>query len=609
MIKQLARILLLLSPIALLATSKPAITLQEIRRDHGIPLRPGSEEFFAAVELAIEATAPFTATPVPLSIQAPQNTLTVSSSLTAQQEGNVEHEEQKEKADEGKEPKLYTSDEDAKILFEVMNRLQDYRVDTYKKAVQAGIVSRFFEAIDAHDTQLISAMAKEDINLIFQIDHRRKYRDHLRSNPAQRILQIYHQNLSSEKPAPKWCWQEIGLTGDRLQQMPWHEDNLIDAKSLAFVLTKDVSNKNRKIYAVSDEITWDELRVNEHLNLIDLRSLLAASDALSQAIISGHVEVVDALLNTLITELDALILDTEPIGFSSRPRATQVNEIYLPRLRELLDVLLVYSTIAHSSEKCQKAAAEIYNHIGLKTIPQYENYPTIARKLVRAFIHVAQIAEQYWWPEKCEQWAIHAKEPWRCNVDFLRNRSPLAENLEALLRYAMKHGSIEIFQIIAEEMADIKSDPRNGVHQPTDPRHYDQFELMARDAVNGEKLGILLSLNAHAESAPHMLAMGMLSRVEKNPRLLSRLKKYIRRYQKTDALINTQASGHLLPVLAPCVAHYVHYMPADIQNYILNLRPAIQAAQPAGQQENDNEGILGEHMAALMLQQSRNDGE
>ncbi len=592
MIKQLALALVLFTPIALLATDKPAITSLEIRQGFDGPLRPVAQH-----------AAPLAANPVPLSTQAPQITPTVSSFLTARQEGNIECKEQKEKADEGKESKLYTSDEDAKILFELMD--QPWSHTPCKEVIQAHTLNKFFDALDTYDIQTISAMAEENIGLISQKDHRSKYRDCLRTESAQKLLRFYHEQLlPAADSVPAELWQKLRRARNVLLELPWFDDQFFDAKSLAYSLTKDFSTRSRKICEVPDEITFDQLH-NEHLAaLLALQRLLAGNDALSRPTICGRIEIVDTLLNILIPRLDAMILEMTPEKQFARSPAINIKRVDLQNIRWSLEVLLAFSTIANSSAKCQKANEKIFHHIGLKIT---ENYPAIARKLVRAFIHVVQTAEQYWWSKKCEQSAmIEAGQPRSNCMNFLGNRSPLDENLGSLLHHAMMHGSPEMFQIISAEMADIKRDPRNGVHQDADPRHYDQFELMARDAVNGEKLGILLSLNAHAESAPHMLAMGMLSRVEKNPRLLSRLKKYIRRYQKTDALINTQASGHLLPVLAPCVAHYVHYMPADIQNYILNLRPAIQAAQPAGQQENDNEGILGEHMTALMQQQSRN---
>ncbi len=582
--------LLSFAPIALLSTDKPAVTLQEIRRDLGVPSRPSA----AAAFTEAQSVAPLAANPVPLSIQVPQNTRAISSSPTTQREGNVERKEQEEKAAESKESKkaLYTSDEDAKILFELMD--QPWSHTPCKEVVQARTLNRFFEAIDDHDIQTISEMIEKDIGLISKVDHRLKYRDRLKTEPAQTLLHFYHEQLLPvAESVPNEIRQKLLLARDVLME-PWYNDKSIDAKSLAYSLTKDWSSKPRELSEIPDEITLEEWH-NQHL--IALKTLLTMNDALSQAIISGHIEIVDALLNALI-RLDNMILVTEQTNFYFN----QANAI-LPYIRALLDVLLDCSAFANSSAKCQKAATVFFKHIGLKNTPQYENYPIIARKLVRSFIHVAQMAEQYWWPQKCKQWELHANGS-PCDVNFLYSRNPLTENLDSLLHRAMRYGSPEIFQIIADEMADIKRDPRNGVHQaPADQQQYYQLELWARQSVNGEKLGTLLSIDAHAESAPYMLAMGMLSHVEANPRLLSRLKKYVRKYQKVDALINAQVDKHLLPVLASCVAHYVHHMPVEAQEYILNLRPIIPAAHPADKQGNDNKGILGEHMASIMLRQ------
>ncbi len=608
MIKRLA-LSILLTPVVLMATSKPAITLQEIRRNLGVPSRPGPEIVSPEAKLAMQAAAPFTATPVPLSIQAPQIASAISSSLTSMQETTGENKEKEAKDDdeklEHKAPKeaQYTSDEDATILFEIVNGLDSLPL-ACKKVVQDRKQTKFFEAIDAHDIQTILALASENINLLFKSDLRGQYRHYLQTDTAQNLLRFYHEQLLTAAE-----WHEMRHLGRKLAE-PLFEKVFIDATSLAFRLTKDLAcNRYLSKAETPDNLPLDKLQesIRKDPFLKILLNLFPNTDTLSREIMSGHDEIADTLLNALIIRLDRMILETQPKHrLITQSPAMQVNSRFLQWTLSTLDALLDCSMIANSSGKCQKAAAVLFRHIGLKNKPHYENYPKIARKLIRALIHIATIAEQYWWQQVCKQMAtVQAGQP----PLYIGNKSPLVVTSEKILDSAIRRGTSEMLQIIGEEMAAIKRDPRNGIHQAADSGLAEKFKKMAIETVNGEKLGILLSIDSHPESMPYILAMGMLSHVEKNPRLLARLKKYVRRYQMTDALINAQVNEYLLPVLAPCVSDYVHYMPAETQEYILNLRPVIPAAQPTDEQENYNEGILGEHITALMQQQPRDDGE
>ncbi len=606
MTKRLA-LSLLLTPIVLIATDKPAVTLQDIRQELGVPSRP-------ATAASAQSITPLAVNPVPLSIRAPHFTPAISSSLTSMQQTAGENKEKEAKEDDEKlehkatEEAQYISDEDANILFEFINGLDSLPL-ACKKAVQDRKQTKFFEAIDTHDVQTISALASENINLLFKTDLRSQYRHYLQTDAAQKLLHFYHEQLlTAAETSPNELWQEMRSIRNKFA-VPWFEKLFFDATSLAFHLSKDLSCNRYLCQAETpNKLALDKLqeRMKKDPFLKVLLNLFPNTDTLSREIMSGHDEIVDTLLNALIIRLDAMILEAQPKHRLTKSPAMDVNSRYLPWIIRSLDALLDCSMIAKSSEKCQQAAAVLFKHIGLKNNPHYENYPTIARKLIRALIHIATIAEQYWWKKVCKQMAMfQAGQP----PLYIGNKSPLAVTLEDILCSAMRRGTPEMLQVIGEEMAAIKRDPRNGMHQAADSGLAEKFKKMAIETVNGEKLGILLSIDAHPESMPYILAMGMLSHIEKNPRLLARLKKYVRRYQMTGALINAQVNEYLLPVLAPCVSDYVQCMPAETQDYILNLRPVIPAAQPTDEQENYNEGILGEYIATLMLQQPRDNGE
>ncbi len=571
MIKYLA-LTLLLTPIALLPSSQPAFNLAQERKMNGMPHQPSQ----------------------PIADSSVRNT--ASSSLTAMRE-NIEYKES--------EP-LYTSDEDAKILFELVNCLLNFVPFGCERAVKARALNRFFEAIDAHDVRTISAMAAKDIQLIFAIDLRRKYRALLKTNDAQTLLNTYYNVLPTTDRLDFTFYNELSDLANKISKAPWfaHGDELMNAKSLTFRLTKnELIRWNRAETELPDAIP---LSVAHGKELYGLHTLFASRDALSQASVGGHTEIVQAMLDALVNDVNALILKTEPSLFGDPP-AEKVFDL-LPKICGSLHVLLHCSSIAKSSEKCQKAAAVLYKHLGLPTTPHYENYPAITRKLLRALLHTAIAAEKYWFQKRTELSAMREagrQIPLHFDVIASRDQSPLALVFENILCSAMRRGTPEMLQIIGEEIAAIKRDPRNGMHQAIDSRLAEQFKQMAMETVNGEKLGILLSIDSHPESMPYILAMGMLSHVEKNPRLLARLKKYIRKWQTTNELI----AEHLLPALAPCVAQYdSHCMPAETQDYILNLRPVIPALQLAEQPANDNEGFLGDHMASIMLEQQRNRG-
>src|SRR4029077_5134308 len=107
---------------------------------------------------------------------------------------------------------------------------------------------------------------------------------------------------------------------------------------------------------------------------------------------------------------------------------------------------------------------------------------------------------------------------------------PSAQDMFDILEQALCSGTPEIMQVIAEEFAKTPAVIR-WLPGPA-CRDISTFEKMVYKTINGEKLGILLTTAADPSSIVFQMGMGMLSHVEKNPRLLARLKNYVRNYQQ-----------------------------------------------------------------------------
>ncbi len=528
MIKQLAIILILFSPLGLLPTSRPAFSLAEERKMHGAPRPPVLDD---------------------------------------------------DEKFECKESPHCTFDEDTKILFELVTRLSSWNVsntDLIKEAVQAAgdfKINRFFEAIDARDLQTISAIIYEDPEIMFNIDDRARYRDLSKHKVAQTLLSLYRQTLSSSATSlPNSLWTAMlgfsqtlaGIAADRQV-----DSVLLDEQTLAWGLTKDWPRHQNPL---------DE-RVKENNEYRTINTLMSHLNALKKIAISGDAEIVEVLLNALLAKIDVT---------DSMNKIVNSHFYIMQALNGVLDC----SAIAESPKNCQLAASALFKSYHLPVDPCYKNYSAITKMLLRAAMHLAALIE-----------------PIR-NLEYDDGipRYPLTIKLKLLMSHAMRHGSTEILKIIAQEIAEIPLDSYHGVVN---------FEAAVWGTVNGQKLGTLLSINAHPYSLTNQFAMGMLSHVEKNPRLLARLKKYVRKCRKDQANICAHVSGHLLPVLAPIIAEYASpCMPTETEQYILALSPATDRNpghhEPRNQEEedpgdNDEQNLLGQYMASIMLRQPNGD--
>ncbi len=407
--------------------------------------------------------------------------------------------------------------------------------------------------------------------------------------------------LPPAPPAPTSSELEFKEHQENNEEFKEKETNeMIDARAIALRLTKDCSSRPRcakqnspliplailmeKAYKKDDA---DDYCLNQLFSDMDRLKLKETSlNELIRATIAGNIEMVQLLLH----QIAGINRQDEPFGLSAALNLHHIRVMALTDIIHVLRILLDWSLIPKSSAKCQGVAAALLRNFGLPVKPQYENYPLIAKELIRKALDL-----------------IANEEPQTLAIQYSG-----AMKLKKLLSRAMSRGSNELVQIFAEELG------KNPIHKDW-PHHLSfqlpkitngaksVFEQAVFDTINGEKLGILLSVDAHPELATFQLAMGMLSHVEKNPRLLSRLKKYILRYQKAVEHIST----HLLPDLAPCVAEYAwHCMPAETAKYILNLRPteahsveednSLLGQYLTSMMGDDEESLLGQHMTALM---------
>ncbi len=562
---------ILLIPISLLPTSKPALTLQELRRQ-GVrpPARTAIQPSLATVRPNINAqpivqlqAQAIAVTPVPLANRPPQPAQPETLSFLMDYSDDEEDSPNNEKLEQGTKLQEteteYVSAEDAKILYELVRSVsRTHQSLECKQLVQNRLLSKFFDAIDANDLKTISELASKNIVFVFfALDMRKRYLPLLRTDAAQKLLRFWHKTLSvaEKKSVPMKLWNEMRRAADNLERAACtiNPKILIPAKILILGLTQDscvrpnVSNDPNEIPLAEALGTF-----SHHLDRIARHPT-----ALSLASMAGRVEIVECLLNAVRNRVNAIFNHADEEGDKL---FSMLNQGEMP-----LWALLDCSTIFASSEECQKAATVLFKHLGLPDTIHHENYPIIAKKLIRAHLHIATMAERYWIQNTGNE------------ALSLPARNPMTTSIQYLLKQA--HGSAEIMQIIAEETADIQRDGYWFANWqiPVNTNGPTSFEAAALSSINGKKLGILLSVNAHPRSIPYQLAMGMLSHVEKNPRLLSNLQEYVRRCRAAHAHIQNEVNSYLLPVLAPYVAEYaLPRMPIETEDYILNLRPTTQ---------------------------------
>ncbi len=288
-------------------------------------------------------------------------------------------------------------------------------------------------------------------------------------------------------------------------------------------------------------------------------------NALALASLGGHSDVFDLLLEEL---LNVNAPDYAVASYYDVRRQAMVNA---------LQVLSCFSNVADTKE-----GKRLFKELGIISHTT-KDYPFIARKLIKAIIKA----------KPCDDILRRLdKKPEIDTYNFKKTK--------ALANSIMLHGSIEMMESIASELAYIKS---QGSWVPDDGRRVHAAdtlnEWLVAEGINGEKLGLLLSMKPYPESFVHELGMGMLSHLEtdlRNPKLLTSLKSYVERtqipYGANRGFIDRELTSYLPPVLTSIVADYSLYeMPAEYVRYIMAL----------GNRADDNQNLLGEDMQGIMV--------
>ncbi len=353
---------------------------------------------------------------------------------------------------------------------------------------------------------------------------------------------------------------KIGAVGfEKSGLMNWMVDPTaqINARALALHMTKDEIEKPACIKDDYDIVPLssylDEFNTHNFGRYgLELLCLARCLDALCLSAIGGHIETVNALISYF-----------------------EFNKIRIDAYSVIKDTL--HKLNAASSAVQSKHANILFQNMGIQNKPNSNNYEPIARNLIACFKRLI--------PSK----------PKPANDSVAR--FTLGNDIQFLLVRTLLGGSCSMLQVMAEEFGMIPAES-----QWFEKRRNKEIDLVERHVeslANGEKLGILLSVQAHPNSVVYQLAMGMLSHAEKNPQMLARLKEYVRKSRMVSAHIRS----HLLPVLAPKVAEYAsHCMPTEIADYILNL-------QPEQEEDDDNEGnLLGQHMTSIMTRRRQLNG-
>ncbi len=317
---------------------------------------------------------------------------------------------------------------------------------------------------------------------------------------------------------------------------PWMVDPIVEVnmKDICRSLQK---NRSGEIYPGT------RMKLRELLEDLDFRQpfieLFIYFDDLTFAVIGGHEEVVDLFL----------------VHEAAQPS--------MARIITVLKTLSIFSNVAHLP-----AAQPLFKNLGIPDRPQIEKYPSIARKLVKALgIKFNPARGEY-------------IEKYRVRDQYVDSYA--RDQIGDICKEIMCRASLAVALAIADELS----------LKPGKAEWGNTCGILVNTSKSGEKLGLILSMDAHPESLTFQLGMGMLSHVEKNPTLLANLKRYI----ETNYYINRAVNNHLLPDLSPIVADYIYpRMPAEYVRYIMALGNAQQDP------DNNQALLLGEDMQGIMI--------
>ncbi len=251
-------------------------------------------------------------------------------------------------------------------------------------------------------------------------------------------------------------------------------------------------------------------------------------DALTLAALAGHSNIVDRLLKQLIADHEG----------------KKVVEI----IKNALLKLTAFSDPATAD--CARgllASLEIVE-------PKRENYLPIARKLTRAFIEAMP---------KCR------------NDIVLQNLYEIKAHKEILNLFVkvMTHGSPEMFEVIAQELAHCDLHPDVMADEAETPGKFVDGHLC------GEKLGILFTIDAEKQSLLSIIRRSLLAAAPKNSAFLARLQQFVREHQIMPIVLD-EINTYFPRDLSSIVRDYItlHHAPhPSICDHILSWQESPEA--------------------------------
>ncbi len=275
---------------------------------------------------------------------------------------------------------------------------------------------------------------------------------------------------------------------------------IINGRALVCALERDINQKKHTFDdAENQKIVPEQIRLIEafisasenrdshnarfhikHCVCCGTFELTKSPDALQLAAIGGHSEVVELLLNTIMSK--------------------QSDDGKWVSLSKAIHKLLAWSMVAQNVDT--KTAHILYTNSGIPIEPKTGNYHAIMRSLVEKFI-----------PE-CDP------------------RSPAGITL---IRDALECGTTDMFRAICEALAEKK------LENEWEQRIYDhgqQSSSLIYSINNVEKIAILLAADSlasynyamlEAHTIPYRVGLALLNEVPRNPKLLYGLKQYVRR--------------------------------------------------------------------------------
>ncbi len=245
--------------------------------------------------------------------------------------------------------------------------------------------------------------------------------------------------------------------------------------------------------------------------------LISDLDALSLAAIGGHQETV-----ALLTEA---LLD----GFANKNDEEQqncINSIY-----EAIHKLILYSDLISTD-----VADGLLEAMGIREKPTHDQYKAIVCNLIEAARIIYEIKVQ------------------------IGNGAYYREKISKTFENAIKHGTTDMLQVIAESLADLSGSLSI------------QWLDLIQHSTCGEKLAVLFTVDAAPGSLIAQLREFMLTTTEHNQQLnpifLNRLKEFIREQQSIKLQMDHMINPELPPVLSDLVRGYAsaHHrqLPAEV---------------------------------------------